>query len=140
MKSDLKMLARSPLLCLKALASITSKAPTSSTNKRSATLQFGFKRQKVRRALTLSLTSHAPSNSNQFIYHSGFGFQRRRGAKPASFCLTGETESGAHAHPTSQSTFGSAVRPCLSPRDRHERVEGSIKRGRHRPHSLGPDK
>src|SRR5271166_3020171 len=105
-----------------------------------STLQFWFKRQKMRRALTLSLTSHAPSNSNHFIYHSGFGFQRRRGAKPASFCLTGETESGAHAHPTSQSTFRSAVRPCLSPRDRRERFGGSIKRRRHRPHSLGPDK
>jgi hypothetical protein len=57
--------------------------------------------QKVRRALTLSLTFHAPSDSNRFICHYGFGFQRGRGAKPTSFCLTGETDAGAHTHPTS---------------------------------------
>ena len=56
-----------------------------------------------------------------------------------SFWLTGETDSGAHTHSTSQSTFGIAVRACLSPRDRRERVEGSVKRGWNRPHSLGPD-
>ena len=86
------------------------------------------------------LTRDIPSNSNRFIYYPGFGFQRRRRAKPASFRLTGETDSGAHTHPTGQSAFGSAVHPYFSPRDRGERVGGSVKRGRHRPHSLGPDK
>ncbi len=32
----------------------------------------------------------------------GLGFKRRQGIRPASFCLTGETDSGAHTHPTSQ--------------------------------------
>jgi hypothetical protein len=82
----------------------------------------------------------APSNSNRFPHYPGFGFNRRQGTRSASFCLTGETESGAHTHPASQSTFGSAVRACLAPGDRREFVEGSVKRGRHRPHSLGPDK
>jgi len=88
----------------------------------------------------LSFAFYAPGNSNRFAYYPGFGFQRRHGTKPASFWLTGETESGAHTYPTSQSTFGSAVRACFSPRDRRERVEGSVKRGRHRPYSLGFDK
>ena len=39
--------------------------------------------------------------------------------------------------PLGQGSFGSAVRACLSPTNRRERVEGSVKRGRHRPHSLG---
>src|SRR6266481_9984534 len=72
---------------------------------------------------------YAPSNSNRFIRYPGFGFQRRRCTKPASFWLTGETEFGAHTYPASQSTFGSAVRARFSPRDRSERVEGSVKRG-----------
>src|SRR5271157_5269318 len=55
----------------------------------------------------------ASSNSNRFTYYPGFGFRRRHGARPASFWLTGETDSGAHTHPTSQSTFGSAALTSL---------------------------
>ena len=81
-------------------------------------VSFNEPTQKVLRALSLSLAFYAPGNSIRFTNYPGFGFQRRRGTKPASFWLTGETDSGAHTRLTSKSTFGSAVRTCFSPRDR----------------------
>jgi Tn3 transposase DDE domain len=54
--------------------------------------------------------------------------------------LLSETDSVAHPYPPSQGRFGSAVRACLSPSDQRERVERSVKRGQHCPHSLGLNK
>src|SRR6516165_1739716 len=68
-------------------------------------------RCKMRGALYLLL--YAPGDSNRFGYCPGLGFQHRDGAEPASFCLTAETNSGAHTYPANQSTFGSAVHPRL---------------------------